>query len=113
MTMMVRRELTDAQRQVVMAEGRVLVTGGPGTGKTTTALTKAAAFLAKQDNTDVEVLFVSFSNAAVQRILSHSRGMLPRADLRRLSVSTFHRVALGIPPLKRTRRYRKTPWVAS
>ncbi len=91
-----RPQLTPEQKRVVESNGRVLVTGGPGSGKTTTALAKAASFLALGEGLDCEVLFVSFSNAAVQRILGSSRSMLAGAELKRLRVSTFHRVALDI-----------------
>jgi len=35
-------ELTEGQRDVMKADGHLLVTGGPGSGKTTVSIIKAA-----------------------------------------------------------------------
>ncbi len=76
--------------RVLAADGHVVVTGGPGCGKTTVALRKAllrvgAGLLAGQ-----KVLFLSFSRAAVARIVQAARKDLPRESRRDLDIQTFH-----------------------
>ena len=76
--------------RVLAADGHVVVTGGPGCGKTTVALRKAllrvgAGLLAGQ-----KVLFLSFSRAAVSRIVQAARKDLPRECRRDLDIQTFH-----------------------
>ncbi|HMI83283.1 MAG TPA: ATP-dependent helicase [Polyangiaceae bacterium] len=76
--------------RILHATGHVLVTGGPGCGKTTVALRKALFRI----NTGLEpaqhVLFLSFSRAAVARIVQAARHDLPRVTRRHLEIQTFH-----------------------
>ena len=68
----------------------MLVVGRPGTGKTAIALAKAAAFVERELEPHQRVLFISFSNAAVQRIQASSRLSLSRSVRARVETSTFH-----------------------
>jgi DNA helicase-2/ATP-dependent DNA helicase PcrA len=86
--------LSDAQQEVLRADGHALVVGKPGTGKTTVALLKAVKFAT--DNADGQVLFLSFSNSAVQRIRAASRLRIPRAIRARLEFNTFHGFAYDV-----------------
>lgn len=80
-----------AQRQSVLdATGPVLVTGGPGSGKTTIALAKAQRVIEAGLATGQSVLFLSFSRAAVARVAEASKAQLPRALRSDLSIQTFH-----------------------
>lgn len=80
-----------AQRQSVLDEnGPILVTGGPGSGKTTIALAKAKIAIERGLAPGQSVLFLSFSRAAVARAAEASKNQLP-ADLQgKLSIQTFH-----------------------
>lgn len=80
-----------AQRQSILDEnGPILVTGGPGSGKTTIALTKAKIVIERGLSPGQSVLFLSFSRAAVARAAEASKNQLP-ADLQgKLSIQTFH-----------------------
>lgn len=79
-----------AKRQAVIdAEGHVLVLGGPGAGKTTLALLKAKPLLARL-KPGQKVLFLSFSRAAVQQILSRCREVLTRDERKLIDVRTYH-----------------------
>ena len=93
-------DLDCRQREVVNAilhsNDRTLVLGGPGTGKTTTALWAARAFLeTSEDNPSPRVLFLTFSRSAVTQIMSRSPGVLVGcAD--RVEVLTFHGLAYRV-----------------
>jgi DNA helicase II / ATP-dependent DNA helicase PcrA len=80
-----------AERQKVLdATGHVLVVGGPGSGKTTIALKKAFVRVEAGMLPGQGVLFLSFSRAAVARIVQASCLELPRKDRALLDVQTFH-----------------------
>jgi len=79
------------QRESVLdAAGPVLVTGGPGSGKTTIALAKAQRVIAVGLPPGQTVLFLSFSRAAVARVVEASKTQLPKALQSKLSIQTFH-----------------------
>jgi DNA helicase-2/ATP-dependent DNA helicase PcrA len=80
-----------AERQKLLdCEGHALVTGGPGSGKTTIALKKAHVRIEAGLRPGQSVLFLSFSRAAVARIGQASRMQLPREGRALLNVQTFH-----------------------
>jgi len=80
-----------AQRQSILDEdGAILVTGGPGSGKTTIALAKARLVIERGLSPGKSVLFLSFSRAAVARVAEASRTQLPAALQGKLSIQTFH-----------------------
>lgn len=75
---------------VITSDRHTLVLGGPGSGKTTVALRKAVARIQEGLGDGQTVLFLSFSRAAVTRVLDAAKLEVPRADLARLAVETFH-----------------------
>jgi DNA helicase-2/ATP-dependent DNA helicase PcrA len=80
----------DRQR-VIDAIGHVLVTGGPGSGKTTVALVKALRHIEQGDLMPGQViLFLSFSRAAVARVIEASHREIPKSARSFLIVQTFH-----------------------
>jgi DNA helicase II / ATP-dependent DNA helicase PcrA len=79
------------QRQSILEEGgTILVTGGPGSGKTTIALAKARLVIERGLSPGQSVLFFSFSRAAVARAIEASKTQLPAAMQDKLSIHTFH-----------------------
>lgn len=76
--------------RVLEARGHVVVTGGPGCGKTTLALRKALVRIEDGLNVGQKVLFLSFSRAAVARIVQGAREGLPRELRKQLQIETFH-----------------------
>lgn len=75
---------------VIACGGHALVIGGPGSGKTTVALRKALARIRADLRPGQSVLFLSFSRAAVTRVLDAAKVEVPKAELDLLSVQTFH-----------------------
>lgn len=81
--------LDDTRQEILAASGHLLIQGGPGCGKTTIALLKAATVLDKLEP-EQRVLFLSFSRAAVRQISDRMRGVLSNIARDRLEVRTFH-----------------------
>lgn len=61
-------ELSDGQKAILAADGYLLVRGGPGSGKTTVSILKAAGTTAGLRAAQ-RVLFLSFARATVARVL--------------------------------------------
>ncbi len=76
--------------RILDATGHVVVTGGPGCGKTTVALRKALLCINASLEPGQKVLFLSFSRAAVARIVEAARKDLPREVRASLEIQTFH-----------------------
>jgi DNA helicase II / ATP-dependent DNA helicase PcrA len=80
-----------ALRDSVMAcEGHVLVIGGPGSGKTTLALRKAVRRIRSGMLPGQSALFLSFSRAAVARILDAAKLESTKNEQAQLAIQTFH-----------------------
>jgi ATP-dependent DNA helicase UvrD/PcrA len=81
----------DEERQKLLdCDGHALVIGGPGSGKTTIALRKALVRVDAGLLPGQSALFLSFSRAAVARIVEASRLQLPKEHRALLEVQTFH-----------------------
>lgn len=78
------------RQKILDAKGHILVTGGPGSGKTTIALKKALIKIEQGLHPGQSILFLSFSRAAVARILESAEKWVPKAILSLISVQTFH-----------------------
>lgn len=78
------------RESVLACEGHVLVTGGPGSGKTTIALRKAVKRIRQGLAPGQSALFLSFSRAAVARILDAAKLEAKREERDQLSIQTFH-----------------------
>src|SRR6185436_8776367 len=80
-----------AERQKLLeCTGHALVIGGPGSGKTTIALMKASLRIQAGLLPGQSVLFLSFSRAAVARVLQAAQLALSRKEQLLLNVQTFH-----------------------
>lgn len=75
---------------ILACEGHALVTGGPGSGKTTIALRKAVNRIQEGLTPGQSALFLSFSRAAVARILDAAKLEANAAEQDQLSIQTFH-----------------------
>ena len=84
-------ELTDMQEQFMGAEGHTLVTGGPGSGKTTISILKAAR-MASHLRPGQRILFLSFARATVSRVIEamDESGGVSQGTKKQLDVDTYH-----------------------
>ena len=84
--------ISEEHEIVLNATGHLLVTGGPGSGKTTIALQKALKYIDENNlQSGQQVLFLSFSRAAVSRISQSADLVVSRDDFQDfLSIQTFH-----------------------
>lgn len=82
--------ICEKRKQVLSAAGHTLVTGGPGSGKTTIALLKALSRIDTGLKNGQSVLFLSFSRAAVARIIETAKKEIPRDKQKLLNIQTFH-----------------------
>lgn len=87
--------LSDVGLSALEADGPVLVTGGPGSGKTTLALLKAQRQIASLEPGQ-EVLFLSFSRAAVRQVLLRCKDILTAGERRQIAVRTYHAFCMDI-----------------
>ena len=85
-------ELSDKQKDVLKAAGHLLVTGGPGSGKTTVSILKAAQIAEHELRAGQRILFLSFARATVSRVLEalDYEHDIPPVHKRRIEVDTYH-----------------------
>ncbi|MFG1265015.1 UvrD-helicase domain-containing protein [Xanthobacter aminoxidans] len=82
-------ELCDKRKAIIAQDGHLLVLGGPGSGKTTIALFKAQKRFAEL-KPGQEILFLSFSRAAIRQVLLRCKEILSPAERRAVTVQTYH-----------------------
>lgn len=80
----------DPRDLILECTGHAMVLGGPGSGKTTLALKKALKRIREGLAPGQSIVFLSFSRAAVARVLDAANLVVPKSDLAALSVQTFH-----------------------
>jgi DNA helicase II / ATP-dependent DNA helicase PcrA len=85
-------ELTKGQLTVMEADGHLLVTGGPGSGKTTISILKAAQIAERDLRPGQKILFLSFARATVSRVVEaiEYEQRIPPAQKRLIDVETYH-----------------------
>jgi len=88
---------TEEQKELIKTDKSALIIAGPGTGKTRTAIEKAMIEVRKFDeDSPHRILFLSFSNAAIYRLLSSAKIVFSRKERRFLKFMTFHSCAADI-----------------
>ncbi len=85
-------QLTEKQREIMDGAGHLLVTGGPGSGKTTVSILKAAQVAEHELRPGQKVLFLSFARATVSSVVAtiEYEQQIPREQKRRIDVETYH-----------------------
>ncbi len=84
--------LTAKQQIVLTTDGHQLVTGGPGSGKTTVSILKAAKIARETLKPGQRVLFLSFARATVSRVLEalDEEKDVSVGERSRIEVDTYH-----------------------
>jgi DNA helicase II / ATP-dependent DNA helicase PcrA len=82
-------EMCDKRKTIIGQHGHLLVLGGPGSGKTTIALFKAQQRFATLKDGQ-ELLFLSFSRAAIRQVLLRCKEILTTTQRRAIKVQTYH-----------------------
>ncbi|MCZ2155209.1 MAG: UvrD-helicase domain-containing protein, partial [Bryobacterales bacterium] len=84
-------KLSEKQEEVLETEGHLLVIGGPGAGKTTISILKAAKVAASL-RPGQEVLFLSFARATISRVIDaiENEHDIRKAIKWRINVETYH-----------------------
>lgn len=85
-------DLTPKQQIVLATAGHQLVTGGPGSGKTTVSILKAAKIARETLKPGQRILFLSFARATVSRVLEaiDEEKELSSNERSRIEVDTYH-----------------------
>ena len=91
-----RFDICDRRRAILEGSGHMLVLGGPGSGKTTIALLKARRTVLERLRHEQSVLFLSFSNAAIRRILESASMVLTPEIARQIDIRTYHSFAWDV-----------------
>ena len=91
-----RFEICDQRRAILEGAGHMLVLGGPGSGKTTIALLKARRAVLERLQPEQSVLFLSFSNSAIRRIMESAGTILTAEIGRNIEIKTYHSFAWDI-----------------
>ena len=91
-----RFDICPKRRSILGGTGHMLVVGGPGSGKTTIALLKGRRAVLERLRPEQCVLFLSFSNAAIRRILESGGAILATEIGRQVEVRTYHSFAWDI-----------------
>jgi len=88
--------LCQQRYQILDSTGHMLIVGGPGAGKTTIGLLKARRWILQQTEDEQQVLFLSFSNSAIRRIIESADGILNKDVADQVNIKTYHSFAWEI-----------------
>jgi len=82
--------ICNKRKQILDSKNNLLVLGGPGSGKTTIALIKSNHEIQSLDKCQ-KILFLSFANATVARVLEGARDIIIPNNMKFLELNTYHR----------------------
>ncbi|MFC1823463.1 UvrD-helicase domain-containing protein, partial [Thermodesulfobacteriota bacterium] len=89
--------LNPAQRKAVLHRGdHLLITAGPGTGKTLTLTRRIAQMIRSGEANPQKIIALTFTNKAANEMKERLRALLPEYSHDRVQVSTFHGFCLEI-----------------
>ncbi len=86
--------LNDRQREAVRHdEGPLMISAGPGTGKTRTVAHRIARLVREGVAPAERILSLTFTNQAAKEMQERLRVLMPAGEARKVSVCTFHALA--------------------
>lgn len=88
-------ELTGEAREAYEHDGRIMVLGGPGSGKTTLSLLKCQRLIPSLEPGQ-QILFLSFSRAAIRQVMLRCRDILKAQERAHISVQTYHAFCMDV-----------------
>lgn len=88
-------DLSEQAQHAYDQDGRIMVLGGPGSGKTTLSLLKTQRLIPSLQPGQ-SILFLSFSRAAVRQVLNRCRDVLSADERSRITVQTYHAFCMDI-----------------
>jgi DNA helicase-2/ATP-dependent DNA helicase PcrA len=83
--------MTEVRENILNATRHILVTGGPGSGKTTIALQKASKLVS--DNflqLSQRILFLSFARSTIARVAEQALQVIENKDKDKIEINTYH-----------------------
>ncbi|MFC6523099.1 UvrD-helicase domain-containing protein [Undibacterium arcticum] len=85
-------QLSEQQLGILGAAGHLLVIGGPGSGKTTVSILKAAQIAKDELRPGQKILFLSFARATISRVMEaiEEERDIAREQKQRIDVDTYH-----------------------
>lgn len=85
-------DLAGKRNEILSATGHLLITGGPGSGKTTISILKAQHLVESVLTPGQQVLFLSFARATVARVVESLAELTKgsAAPARRIEIDTYH-----------------------
>lgn len=90
-------KLNEERQRLLKADGPLLILGGPGSGKTSIALLKAAEHVKTgRLAPGQQVLFLSFARATITRVAQHAQKLVSAETRRALDINTYHGFAWSI-----------------
>jgi len=88
---------TEPAKAFIECSNHLLCLGGPGSGKTTISILKAANEISNNSlRKGQRILFLSFARATVARVKEHTTSLLRSDQLETLEISTYHGFAWSI-----------------
>jgi superfamily I DNA/RNA helicase len=90
------KSLNDEQRAAVTSSGHhIVVTAGPGTGKTYTLVTRMERLLQESSVNPLDITAITFTNRAAEE-MRERLGAMPGINVEKLFIGTFHAYCLGL-----------------
>ncbi len=87
---------SDQQKAIDTIDGPVLITAGPGTGKTATLVKRYANMVNNHRVKPENILMATFTEKAAKEIVTRISSVIPDFDLNDVYIGTFHSICLRI-----------------